>query len=206
MILYEDKQYKDFNTLKSENNLVSNAEIMSICECGLCRLKQIVKKLNITPVEFWLGEGGRTYTLYHFEDVQRIKEYAAKTTQNDPIPEGYISKKELSKKLGMKYQTLSAFISRHQEFNEYSKLLFRKNTMMRFYLWNEKVSSFYYDVINSHTKQYYYVEENSISIDRESPFKTISFMCNQKQEETIRSFASASGLSLSDYILSKIFS
>lgn len=204
MILYKDKQYKDFNTLKSENNLVSNAEIMAVCECGLCRLKQIVKELKIEPVEFCLGY--RTYTLYHFADVQSIKEYAAKTTLNDTIPEGYISKKELSKKLGMKFQTLSAFASRHPEFNEYSKMIFRKNTMMRFYLWNEKVSSFYYDVIQSHTKQFYLVEEDSISVERESPFKTISFMCNQKQEETIRSFASASGLSLSDYILSKIFS
>lgn len=206
MIYYNNKSYKDFNTLKSENNLVSSSEIMSVCNCNLCRLKHIVSELNIQPLDIKLEPSGRVFTLYSYNDIERIKECAKETYLNDEVPEGYISKKDLSKRLNVKYRTLAAFISRHKEFNKYSKLLFINNSMIRFYLLNEDTMYYYKTILEGHKKKPVVIYEDSIVIDKGSPLNTISFMCNQKQEETIRNFAAASGLSLSQYILSKIFS
>lgn len=144
------KTYKEIGIIKKEYNLISNAELMKFCNCGINGLQELIEKNNPQVVEVLQEPSGRMLKFYNRDDFKNLELIKKDRMKNEEIPMGYISKKEFCEKLGIKLSILNSIVYWCNDFNKYSIQLYINNIKKRFYLVNEDALKFYQEKINKY--------------------------------------------------------
>lgn len=150
MYKYNGEGFDSLSTFKQKFNLVSYAELMKRFNCGANVLQDIIDKINPKTIEVICEPSLRKIKYYYDDDFKNIKPIIKNSFRNDPIPEGYISKSEFCKTLGLKIPTLHNIVYWCNDFNKYSKQIYIKNVLKRFYLVNPETLEFYREKINKY--------------------------------------------------------
>ena len=148
MLIYKDKEYKDFQELRKDYDFLSGAKIMQLCNCNYETFQKIVKEKGIEKKEILILPSNKHCSLYDRKDFEIVKE--SHVIKNDSIPDDYISKAELCERLGIKVQTLNSVVFWSHDFLKYSEYFRVNNTKKRYFLYTPETLLFYKEKLDKY--------------------------------------------------------
>lgn len=172
MVKLNDKIYKDFPELLSDNNLISYGNAIKECQCNYKRLEKAIKDFNI-PIHNAIRLPSEQVCHYlACSDVEKIKPILIKEAKNEPIPEGYISKKEFCDMLGITKQNIVSMSYWCPELKKYTINIYVKNVLSRYYSTSTESLMFFKQKVNEYfkgrnKKQKEKIKQLNDSIDKE---------------------------------------
>ena len=119
MIVYNKQEYNSFKELREKCHLVSEYEVTKACKCWWKTVRTLSDKNNF--VRYSALNNGQECFVYDESIIDFI--HKIKPINNTPIPENYITQKELTKYLGITAHTLREMIFWCWDFKNYKKVI-----------------------------------------------------------------------------------
>jgi len=122
MIIYENQEFKTFKELQEKLHLVTERHIRLVCHCRTSFTEKIIKENFI--MKYPVIANGKECFVYNEAIIDLI--HKLKPIKNDPIPDNYITQKELVKQLGITVHTLRELEFWCWDFKKYKKSINNK--------------------------------------------------------------------------------
>ena len=117
MIVYNGKEYDSFKELHEKCNLISEREVCMTCGCWWETVRKICEQYKIA--KYPVIANGKNCFVYDVSIINLIRKIRPK--KKEPIPEDYITRKDLATILGIKLCTLSELEFWCWDFKKYKK-------------------------------------------------------------------------------------
>lgn len=135
MIIYNNQEYNSFKELREKCHLISERETCKLCHC---KWKTVRKVSEQNHVKSYLVIANNKDCLVYDELIigliQKIK-----PMKNEPIPDNYITQKELVKQLGITVHTLRELEFWCWDFKKYKQSINGKS----YYDFSEEAKDFF---------------------------------------------------------------
>lgn len=139
MIIYENQEFKTFKELQEKLHLVTERYIRLVCHCRTSFTEKIIKENSI--MKYPVIANGKECFVYNEAIIDLI--HKLKPIKNDPIPENYITRKELAKYLNVSLGTLSDIEFWCWDFKNYKKTLTVNRANVICYEFTPEAKEFY---------------------------------------------------------------